>query len=87
MGTTTIDGSTVADPGGGAEGAMASPSPVQTSHKKDGRQRRPHRFHVSCPPHPTAGSDADPGIFSIGLLSPYYKKLYTLKTKEVGIAT
>ena len=49
----------VADPGGGAEGAMAPPSPVETSHKKDGRQRRPHRFHVSWPPpYPAAGSDA-----------------------------
>ena len=34
---------------------MAPPSPVETSHKKDGRQRRPHRFHVSCPPPPTPG--------------------------------
>ena len=38
------------------------PSPVQISHKKDGHQRRPHRFHVSCPsplpPHPAARSDA-----------------------------
>ena len=39
----------VADPGG-AEGAMAPPSPVEISHKKDGCQRRPHRFHVSWPP-------------------------------------
>ena len=40
---------------GGAEGAMPPPprSPVQTSHKKDGLQRRPHRFHVSCPLPPT----------------------------------
>ena len=38
------DGSVwVADPGG-------APSPVQISHKKDGRQRQPHRFLVSCPP-------------------------------------
>ena len=32
----------------GAEGAMAPPGPVKISHKKDGHQRRPHRFHVSC---------------------------------------
>ena len=38
---------------GGAEGAMPPPSPVQISHKKDDRQRRPHRFHVSWPPPPT----------------------------------
>ena len=58
-------GQAVADPGG-AEGAMALPSPVQISHKKDGRQRRPHRFHVSCPPppNPAAGSDAGKVIFS-----------------------
>ena len=49
----------VADPGGVPRGPCP-PSPVQISHKKDGRQRRPHRFHVSCPPppHPAAGSDA-----------------------------
>ena len=40
---------TVADPGG-AEGAMAPP--VKIGHKKDGHQRRPHRFHVSRPPLP-----------------------------------
>ena len=35
--------------GGGTEGAMP-PSPVQTSHKNDCRQRWPHRFHVSWTP-------------------------------------
>ena len=35
---------------GGAEGAMAPPGPVKIGHKKDGHQRRPHRFHVSRPP-------------------------------------
>ena len=40
---------TVADPGG-AEGAMAPPGPVKIGHKKDGCQRRLHRFHVSWPP-------------------------------------
>ena len=40
---------TVADPGG-AEGAMAPPGPVKIGHKKDGRRRRLHRFHVSRPP-------------------------------------
>ena len=55
-----IDAS-VADPGGVPKGPWLPPSPVQTSHKKDGHQRRPHRFHVSCPPpHPAAGSDAVP---------------------------
>ena len=39
----------VADPGG-AEGAMAPPGPVKIGHEKDGRRRRPHRFHVSRPP-------------------------------------
>ena len=43
--------------GGGTEGAMAPPGPVKIGHKKDGRQRRPHRFHVSRPPpYPAAGS-------------------------------
>ena len=47
----------VVDPGGG-RGAMPPPSgPVKISHKKDGCQRRPHRFHVSRPlPYPAAGS-------------------------------
>ena len=42
---------TLADPGG--QGAMLPsppPGPVQINHKKDARQRQPHRFHVSCPP-------------------------------------
>ena len=34
----------------GAEGAMAPAGPVKISHKKDGHQRQPHRFHVSRPP-------------------------------------
>ena len=46
----------VADP----EGHHAIPplpdGPVKISHKKDGRQRRRHRFHVSCPPYPATGS-------------------------------
>ena len=39
----------VADPGG-REGHAPPPGPVKISHKKDGRQRQPHRFHVSRPP-------------------------------------
>ena len=42
---------TVADPGEEA-GGPCPPGPVKISHKKDGRQRRPHRFHVSRPPLP-----------------------------------
>ena len=38
-------------------GPCPPPGPVKISHKKDGHRRRPHRFHVSCPPpYPTAGS-------------------------------
>ena len=34
----------------GAKGAMPPPpDPVKISYKKDGRQGRPHRFHVSRP--------------------------------------
>ena len=40
-------GTAVADPGG--QGAI-SPGPVKINHKKDGRRRRLHRFHVSWPP-------------------------------------
>ena len=39
---------TVPDPGG--EGAMTHPTPVEISHKKDGLQRWPPRFHFSHPP-------------------------------------
>ena len=47
-----------ADPGGGARGPCP-PVPVKTSHKKDGRHRRPIIFHVSCSPPPDhPGSDA-----------------------------
>ena len=36
---------------------MAPPDPVKISHKKDGRQTWPHRFHVSrSPSYPAAGS-------------------------------
>ena len=42
------DTCTIADRGR-AQGAMA-PGPVKISHKNDGWQRWPHRFHVSCPP-------------------------------------
>ena len=36
----------------GGEGAMTPAGPVKISHKKDGRQRRPHRFRVSRSPPP-----------------------------------
>ena len=39
----------VADPEG-PRGPCPTLGPVKINHKKDGRQRRPHRFHVSCPP-------------------------------------
>ena len=50
--TDTNECHTVADPGWVPRGPWRPPSPVQISHKKDGRQRRPHRkrFHVSWPP-------------------------------------
>ena len=46
----------VADPGGGAEGAMA-PRPVKISHKKDAHQIRPHRFQKFLGPLPTRPLD------------------------------
>ena len=43
--------------GGGPRGPWPPPGPVKIGHKKDGRRRRPHRFHVSRPPpYPAAGS-------------------------------
>ena len=42
-------GPTVADPGE-AERIMSPPRPCKISHKEDGCQMRPHRFHFSCPP-------------------------------------
>ena len=49
---------------------MAPPGPVKIGHKKDGHQRRPHRFHVSLPPppYPAAGSTTDctnKGLFKV----------------------
>ena len=46
--------SPVAAPGEGTEGPCPPPQPCKISHKKDGYQMRPHRFHVSrpTPPHP-----------------------------------
>ena len=41
--------------GSGGAGGHA-PRPVKISHKKDWRQRQPHRFHVSRPPYPATGS-------------------------------
>ena len=35
---------------GSKGGGHAPPVPVKTSHKKDGRHRRPLIIHVSCPP-------------------------------------
>ena len=49
MGKLNCSLTAVADPGG-AKGAMAPPWPCKIGHKKDGCQRRPHRFHVSRPP-------------------------------------
>ena len=47
----------IADPGGGPRGPWPPPGPVKIGHKKDGRQRQPHRFHVSRPPpYPAIGS-------------------------------
>ena len=47
----------VVDRGGGGARGPWSPGPEKISHKKDGHQRRPHRFHVSRPPlYPAAGS-------------------------------
>ena len=43
------DQQSVADPGGG-RGGHGPPGPVKIGHKKDGHQRRLHRFHVSRPP-------------------------------------
>ena len=40
----------VADPGGPR--GLWPPGPVKISHKKDGRRRRLHSFHVSRPPLP-----------------------------------
>ena len=44
----------VADPGGPR--GPCPPGPVEISHKKDGHQWRPHRFHVSQLPSPNAAS-------------------------------
>ena len=69
--TQSINGSkmvvySVADPGGPRGPCFPPPpSPVKISHKKDGHRRQPHRFHVSHPPYPAAGSATD--------ISPRYR--------------
>ena len=50
-------------------------SPVKISHKKDGRQRRLHRFHVSRPPHLATGSTTVYGYQ--GIFSDYLKLVFT----------
>ena len=49
------------------------PGSVKISHKKDGHQRRPHRFHVSRrtstpPPLPAAWSATEPLTLSISMV-------------------
>ena len=39
---------------------MPPPYPVTISHKKDGCQRRPHKFHISRPPYPATESATGP---------------------------
>ena len=52
---------------------MAPTGPVKIGHKKDGRRRRPHRFHVSRPPpYPAAGSATE------GLVAPAVTHITTL---------
>ena len=55
-------------PSSGSRGGQGghAPSPVKISHKKDGRRRCPHRFHVSRspPPYPAAGSATHANMFS-----------------------
>ena len=42
------------------------PNPVKISHKKDGRQRWQHRFHVSLPPpYPAAGSVTEQCVWRV----------------------
>ena len=51
----------VVDPGG--RRGHGAPSPVKSSHKKDGHQRRLHRIHVSRPtPHPHRAAGSATGI-------------------------
>ena len=49
--STSSNNLPVADPGG-ARGPCTPPGPMKISHKKDGHQRWPHRFHVSRAPLP-----------------------------------
>ena len=71
---TLILGFAVADPGEGQGGHDPPPGPVKISHKKDGRQRRPHRFHVSYPPplHTAAGSATGFEIMFSSVYSAYF---------------
>ena len=60
------------------------PSPVEISHKKDGRQRQPHRFHVSCPPYQATGSDAVVSIFLLAIVLYKYDIHITSNNRSFG---
>ena len=52
-------------PSSGSGGRGGHGPPVKISHKKDGRRRQLHRFHVSRPPpYPVAGSATGATILS-----------------------
>ena len=71
--------------GGGARGPWPPPVPVKTSHKKDGRHRRPLIFHVSWPPpltmlDPMLGCLLCNGSFFCNNIQEGIKKLSTYKS-------
>ena len=72
---------------------LPPPGPVKISHKKMAVQKRPHRFHVSRPPYPPAGS-ATAGVTNISqhvrlliqahiyLANPYHVQSYLVLTSQ-----
>ena len=61
------------------------PGPVKISHKKDGHQRQPHRFHASRPPplYPTARSATD-YVICAELYPIYVSQELSNQDKSVG---
>ena len=67
---------------GGRGGHAPSPGPVKITHKKDGHQRRLHRFHVSAPPTPIR--PLDPLLMGSCSCPDYQQCMFTSASQNVA---
>ena len=67
---------------GGRGGHAPSPGPVKITHKKDGHQRRLHRFHVSAPPPPIR--PLDPLLIGSCSCPDYQQCMFTSASQNVA---